>query len=306
MAFNIATADLLPLRFTMAKSKESAVRWWTKIVPQLDRVRPWLVGTATAGCFFALWYWVWSEVRAQVLSAPDYAVTAESIELTPPPPRWIRSDLRRDVFQAVQFAGGLSLLDPDLAERFAGALALHPWVRSVKRVSKSYPGRIIAEVEYRRPVLLVETRTGLLPVDENAVLLPASDLTADDHRNYLRLAAIESQPLGAMGEPWGDPRVFGAARIAAAIGDRWRAWGLDHLAASVRPLSHSPEDYVYQIVARDGRRIYWGRAPGRDDAAELPALEKITRLERFFARYPVRLGGDHPQQYDIRALPTAD
>ncbi len=287
----------------MAKPKGKAEHWWNKLVAKLQVRRTPIASVATMGVFFGLWYWMWSEVRGQVLSGPDYAITAESIEITPPP-SWIRTDIRGEVFRAVQLGGALRLLDADVTERLAGAFSLHPWIRSVRRVEKRHPARVIVELEYRRPVLMVETPAGLLPVDHEGVLLPNGDLTQAEQLRLPRLAAIETQPLGAMGERWGDPRVFGGAQIAAVLADHWAGWGLDHMVSSVRPLGSSPEDYVYQLVTRDGRRIYWGRSPATTDSSELPASEKIARLDAFFARpQPTSPGGDQ-QLWDVRNLPA--
>ena len=287
----------------MAKPKGKAERWWSKLAAKLQVHRTSTAATATMVVFFGLWYWMWSEVRGQVLSGPDYTITAESIEITPPP-SWIRTDIRGEVFRAVQLGRALRLLDDDLTERLAGAFALHPWVRAVRRVEKRHPARVIVDLEYRRPVLMVETPAGLLPVDQEGVLLPGGDFTAAEQQRLPRLAAIETQPLGAMGERWGDPRVFGGAQIAAALSDHWADWGLDHIVSSVRPLSSSPEDYVYQLVARDGRRIYWGRSPSTTDPSELPASEKIARLDAFFARPQPAAPSNDQRLWDVRSLPA--
>lgn len=287
----------------MAKPKGKAERWWTRLMPKLKFHRPWTAAAATLGVFFGLWYWMWSEVRGQVLSGPDYAITAESIEISPPPP-WIRTDIRGEVFRAAQLGGAIWLLDADLTERLAGAFALHPWVSSVRRVAKRHPARVIVDLDYRRPVLMVETPAGLLPVDHEGTLLPGGDLTPAEQQRLPRLAAIETQPLGAMGERWGDPRVFGGAKIAAALADHWLPWGLDHMVSSIRPIGSSPEDYVYQLVTRDGRRIYWGRSPSTGDPAELPANEKIARLDAFFSQpQPTASNGDQ-RLWDVRNLPS--
>lgn len=285
----------------MSRSKGKSEHWWSKFIAKLQVRRPWTAAAGTMIVFFGLWYWMWTEVRGQVLSNPDYKITAESIEITPLP-SWIRTDIRGEVFRAAQLGGAVCLLDADVTERLAGAFALHPWVRSVRRVEKRHPARVIVDLEYRRPVLMVETPAGLLPVDHEGVLLPSGDFTPAEQRRLPRLAAIETQPLGAMGERWGDPRVFGGAQTAAALLDHWAGWGLDHIVSSVRPLSSSPEDYVYQLVTRDGRRIYWGRSPSTSDSGELPAGEKIARLDAFFAHPPPLPPGGDQRLWDVRNL----
>ncbi len=287
----------------MSKSKGKSEHWRSRFIAKLQVRRPWTAAAGTMIVFFGLWYWMWTEVRGKALSNPDYTITAESIEITPPP-SWIRADICGEVFRAAQLGGALWLLDADVTERLAGAFALHPWVRSVRRVEKRHPARVIVDLEYRRPVLMVETPAGFLPVDHEGVLLPSGDFTPAEQQRLPRLAAIETQPLGAMGERWGDPRVFGGAQMAAALLNHWAGWGVDHIVSSVRPLGSSPEDYVYQLVTRDGRRIYWGRSPSTSDPGELPASEKIARLDAFFAHPPPMPPSGDQRLWDVRNMPS--
>ena len=71
------------------------------------------------------------------------------------------------------------MLDRMLAVKVARAFELNPWVARVKWVRKSYPGQVEVELEYRRPVAMVEVYTddemGLFPIDSHAVLLDPRD-----------------------------------------------------------------------------------------------------------------------------------
>jgi len=78
-------------------------------------------------------------------------------------PEWIHCDLRAEIFRSAALDGPLSIMDEDLAERIAVACALHPWVARVRSVRKYHPARVVVELDYRRPVLMVEVTGGLLP-----------------------------------------------------------------------------------------------------------------------------------------------
>lgn len=265
------------------------------------RGRPLTATAILLGGFFGAWYYVWAGVRGHVLGSPDYVLTAKSIEITPLP-SWIHSEIREEVFGAAQFNGPLSILDDNLAERLAAAFSLHPWVAKVRRVTKKYPAKVEVEIEYRQPVLMVDTPSGLLPVDAQGVLLPGGDFSPVEQSRYPRLVGVETQPMGTLGERWGDPRVFGAAQIVAAIGSNWSQWRLDRVVPSIKPASNASEDYVYMLVARSGTQVYWGRAPHMNFTGELPPTEKVARLSQYFTTHGTFDGRDGPQQLDLRTL----
>jgi hypothetical protein len=275
--------------------------WLARLISFLrGRGRPLVIAGLMLGTFAAVWHWVWSDVRAQVLGSPDYYVSAARIEISPLPP-WIHSDIREDVFGALSSGGPLSILDDNLTERVAATFALHPWVAKVRRVTKQHPARLVVEVDYRRPVLVVDTVNGLLPVDEQGVLLPAADFSPIEKSRFPRLVGADTAPLGSVGERWGDPRVFGAAQIVAAIGPAWNTLQLSQIVASIKPISGA-EDYTYVLATRKGSTINWGRAPHTSGQQELPAAEKLARLMQYFNDHGTLDGRERAQELDVVAL----
>lgn len=244
------------------------------------------------GLFAAGFSYAWRRWGETVASHPRYLLDAERLEVTPQPD-WIRGDVKRDVMRDGALAG-LKTLDPQVTVRVARAFALHTWVSDVKRVRKEHPGRVIVELEYRRPVGMVEVTTqgqrGLLPVDAKGVLLPPQEFSAEQTRDYIRIVVGETLPVGPVGTAWGDDRVAGAARIAGALGAAWRQ--LDLLRIAVQPHSaggrRRPEELIYELHARQGSRIIWGRSVGYERAAEATAAEKTARLVKFFEQRGLR------------------
>ena len=273
-----------------------------------------------AGVLGAGWWFGWRTVRERVLAGKAYRLTADDIYLSTPP-AWVRSHIRDEVLGRMNLASNsLSLVDDDLCPRLAGEFALHPWVLRVVEVRKSYPARVDIKLDYRRPVAMVEvpagpdevpdadrdaeataaaggtgdaatmlsavaTRGGLLPVDAGAVLLPTADFSRAEARRYPRISGIGYLPVGPAGTPWGDPRVAGAAEIAALLVDDWQAWGLYRIMPSIAPDTGSPHDEpAFELWTRDGTRVIWGWRPATELTGEVTAADKLARLKKHLTR----------------------
>jgi len=284
-----------------AKSKSGTVSlpaWVKRLGTYLKGPgRPLSLAVALAGVFLLAWYVVWREVRANVLSSPDYFVGPQDVEITPPP-EWIRSDIRADVFRSAALNSRLSITDDTLVDRIRGAFSLHPWIAKVRRVSKHHPAKVRVELEYRRPVLMVEAPGELLPVDAQGIVLPRGDFSPVEKSRFPKLTGVNTGPLGAAGECWGDARVVGAAEIAAAIGPLWQELKLAEIVPAF--VSGAPEDYVYMLRTRSGTRVVWGRAPSSKMPGEMPAADKIARLKQYVAAHGTLEGRNGPQELDIR------
>ncbi len=203
--------------------------------------RPWALALLLLAVFVlgwaAAWEYVWNRRLARVYLVPraddpardddparrlaaEYIVTQDKVAITPPP-GWIHSDVRAEVFRDASLDGPLSILDDGLLERISNAFSLHPWVAKVVSVSRKPMARMEVKLEYRRPVCMVEAPGEPLPVDVEGRLLPSGDFSPVEKSSYLRLTGIDSVPMGPAGQPWGDGRVVGGAEIAAALGDAW-------------------------------------------------------------------------------------
>lgn len=233
---------------------------------------------------------------------PKQTLTASAIMVTPQP-KWIHGDIKADVIRDAHLTQ-LNASDPELTGRIAAAFAAHTWVAEVRRVSKHAGPSVQVQLVYRRPIAMVEViaggRAGLLPVDGQGVLLPPEDFSPNQAPDYLRIAAVGSKPAGPVGTSWGDPRVLGAARIAAAwhehdaterdsndapSGDSaidlptWKQIALYRIQAEGPPPRPGRKASVgYALVTRQGRQVRWGHAPGEETPGEASASQKIARL----------------------------
>lgn len=272
--------------------------------------RRWFIALALVAGLGGGAYYGWQRVGPQVTRGSEYLLQPDQIETTPPPP-WIRSDVRGEVIRDGGLSG-LSILDRELTVKIARAFGLHTWVEDVRRVSKEHPARVVVDLVYRRPVAMIEVtmndRPGLLPVDVNGVLLPPGDFSAEQARDYLRVSLADATPAGPVGTPWGDPRVDGAARIAAVLQEHWKPLGLYRVAVEqAAPPPAVATDTVFVLGTRRGAQIVWGAAPLANSVADVKAaLAKVERLVAYVEQHGPLDGLNSGTQIDLTqvAMPS--
>jgi hypothetical protein len=258
---------------------------------------PVIVTLLITAVFVGIWWGAWQWLGPEVLSSPRYLVNLNDVELTPLP-AWIHTDVRAEAFRNLTFVRSPSVLDEQLAQRVADAFALHPWVAKVRRVTKLAPARIRIDIEYRRPVCMVQVPGGLYPVDAEGTWLPSNDFSPVEADGYPCLTGVDTLPVGSVGTRWGDARVLGGAEIAAAFGPAWSRLGLRWIVPSERPVSG--DQYAFEVFARSGTQILWGVAPSGDRPETVPQTEKVARLVKYFEEHRSLDAPAGPQQIDLR------
>ncbi len=272
----------------MGSVQKGVGRWWLEqvgsrlAVVSMTRYRGvWATLGLLAAVLFVIW-WAWGKWGRNVVDDPAFQVKAEQIVL-PPTPKWIRSDIRAEALRESSLER-LSLLDPEVTLKIRRAFELHPWIASVEYVSKRAGGRILVEVRYRRPIIMVVTENGngWWPVDTMGVLLPPADFSQNDPLGFFQVYTPFHRPAGDVGTSFGHAGVVGAARLATLLDDHRTQWGLVSIHA--RHLNPARESEIeYELRTRGGTRILWGAAPGNEPRGESTAEEKLARLEQFAA-----------------------
>jgi len=257
-------------------------------------------------------YLAWRNLKTRILDSPEYLVDVGKVEITPLPD-WIHSDIRAEVFCDPRLDGRLSIMDDDLVDRIKRTFEDHPWVARVVRVAKRHPASVEVELEYRRPVCMVEAPGGVYAVDAEGVVLPSGDFSPVEATRYPRLTGVDRAPTAPVGRHWSDARVIGGAEIAAVLSQCWEAMKLHRIV----PLESDPTTAVaaaadagrrfrepfFALITRGGTRILWGYAPRANGLGEIPAAEKVARLKRYLATYD---SFDDPRakqrDLDVRAM----
>lgn len=244
-----------------------------------------LLTAAIIGGFVA-----WKRWGPEVMERSAYKLAVDNVTLPEQPP-WISSDIRAEVFRDSSLTNS-SMLERGLTKRVCDAFEMHPWVERVNRVNMQPPARVLVDLNYRQPVAWVRVPDGVipgksggvLPIDKSAVLLPPKGLT-DQPPDLLLITIDGISPCGPAGEAWGDPRVAGAAAIAAVLGDQWRDLGVAGISGTVDySMSSSLPITRYELLSPNGKRIIWGSAPDKDLPNEPDAIQKLHLLEEYVRR----------------------
>lgn len=222
--------------------------------------------------------------RAHVITPADIKTT--------PQPEWLHAEVKDEILRDVNITGS-SILDTELTKRIHAAFASHRWIAKVNSVKKSYPAKVEVDLVYRKPVAVVEVqksdgKPGLVFIDADSALLSHADL-APGHLSekqadtlgaglasgYLRITGGKLSAAGKMyGHNWENPAISGAAQIAAAWQDQWKATGLFRIAIT----EDTNANVVYELLTKDNQKIIWGHAPGQEIAGEPPPAEKIQQI----------------------------
>ncbi len=167
----------------------------------------------------------------------------------------------------------------------------------------------------RQPVIMVRSRDnggplGYWPVDAEGNLLPPDEFAASQTRDYLRVDAGLGVPTGSDDSMLASPTVAGAAKIAAALGTKWKSMGLEWLVVVPDEVVSVPDGNgpKYVLLAKGGDPaiiaqwlksnaiggspavpitpppvtvVLWGHMPGRESEGEPTTALKVETLDAF-------------------------
>ena len=234
-------------------------------------------------------------------SRPEYRLETRNIRIIPEPASPVPADLLDQVRSQNNLPREMSVLDPQLCKTIAAAFARHPWVAHVNSVKQSFPAAVTVEVEFRKPVAMVQVQGGRLPIDNAGTILPSEDFSVEDVSRYplIRLegGANMSRGQGRITEPG----LLGAAQVAELLATRWSKLELDAIELPRNPgTTKKPADVILQLHSKSGSIILWGRAPGTDHPGELTASQKVARLEKYLKEFGGFDRPSGPYEIDIR------
>lgn len=226
-------------------------------------------------------------------------------------PTWIPESFLSDVINKADLPETVSVLEEKLTERIHHSFSQHPWVKNVKQVRIESPPSIQVELEFRRPVAMVSTKSGYYPVDRDGILLPPGDFTIDQVSQYPLLTGVQSLPQGPAGENWGDVVLLGGARLADLLFPKhhessdWKRFGFHTIQLPRRNKAKVELDQLeYRLATEAGNVVVWGIPPGVDSPKEPNATNKLRRMEKYYRDFG---GFDSPTAtYEIDIRPWSE
>lgn len=227
-------------------------------------------------------YFAWQNWGAQHVSRKYYGIDPARIHVTQKPD-YINADITTSVYTDTRL-DQLSLLDPSASARIASAFSVHPWVRRVVAVRKLPGGDVDVHLQYRKPVAMVFVISrhpeikgrSFFAIDDEGVLLPTTEFTREATMNYIHIEVPDVYPTGGVGSTFGDARVTGAAKLAAAIEPLQPVLRIKSIRLSER--SRTSPVPQYDFLAMDGREFFWGSAPGEELYGEPKSDVKLRQL----------------------------
>ena len=242
-----------------------------------------------------IWWGLWSIWKYSLLHSQEYRLKPGRFHLSEPPP-WIPETLVHDVLATAKFGAKESVLNKKLPERLAVAFKANPWVQKVRKIQIKYPAEVYVELDYRSPVCLVELPGGhgFYPVDADGIFLPADYFTqgtqeekAEKMSPFPFVVGTPSNPIGSIGDPWGDSAVGKAAKIAALLGTNAKNWGIVSIKILTAPkegpfaISWNVPPPEFQLVAGNGHTFHWGTFEFSSENPQMPGLKEEAKLETF-------------------------
>jgi len=274
----------------MAKSTKSPKSESASTSFQLPRWFPAATcGVALGGVAVVLALWVpklFNQVHTAPLPAPIRVVLRNE-------PGWLPKDERIAITRGVVKSLGSSPFDHDGLVTARDAVARCGWYSEVQQVRRSDVDEVIVDGTWAIPFALVCDAAGEHLVDTRGRLLPRN-YPAGRGPNLLRINGVSMPIPAAYGTVWPGDEVAAALAMAALVFDRpWRT----QIAAI--DVSGWAADGLLRMRTDRNREIVWGRAPGKESATEVPAVQKLGALQLAFDRSG-RIEGGAPNAIDLR------
>lgn len=193
-------------------------------------------------------------------------------------PRWLPKDERAAIERSVVKSIAANPFDRDGLVAARDAVERSGWLTSVAQVRRSDVDEVVVEGTWAVPFALVCDADGEHLVDARGRLLPRS-YPAGKGPRLLRIKGVGASRPAQFGGTWTSDEVTAALAMVASVIDRpWR-WQI----AAV-DMSGWSSDGLLRLQSDRGCTIVWGRAPGKETASEVPAMQKVATLQAAFDR----------------------
>ena len=204
-------------------------------------------------------------------------------------PTWLSRPDNQHIFDDLMARAGLSaddsVADRDLTRRVGEALS-DPhvgWIKRLDRVIAKPPDLLIVYCEFRKPAAWVIQGEHAYLVDAEGVRLPGTYAHAGSVASGLLELRGLREPPPECGRVWPGADATAALAVARLVDNRpfsaqITAVDVDNFNARVTKL----RPHIELWTDRPDARIWWGRAPGAEDATEIRADQKVSLLTSIY------------------------
>jgi len=244
--------------------------------------------------------WGLERVKAIVFTSPAYQPAAVKVVLVDPPDWVVREKWGDRILSAVSVPRPEAWMDEQLTRRVADQIADSGWVKSVIRVAKRMDGTIEIAADYRRPIAMLMTGQGYIPIDRDGYRLPEIYDHVDANSGWIRIRGVAASlpKINAAYEPKNAPDAAAAVRLAALIFDQ--GWEISSRISAIDVTNFrgrvDDRDCHIKLWTPDGTLIKWGSAIGEEIEENTPA-EKLAQIAVMLKR------GGPQAQVDVSTLP---
>lgn len=258
-------------------STKSKRRWPEWNGPAMKRgliAALWLIGLIGVGA-------LWTLGVPRLEAYADSALATEEISITfRDRPAWLHDELANEL---KHLARRQLLASPFDREGLVGvheALSLTGWFANVARIERTTPNQVVITAQFRTPFAVVQDQWGAHLVDRSGFLLPQRYPKGAEPA----LLPVLARPFAARppspGDQWPGPDIQAGLDLAELL--MTKPW-FEQVA--VIDLAEFARTEAMWLTTRNNARILWGRAPGNEVGAEVPAEQKLRYLDYFNEQY---------------------
>jgi len=252
-----------------------------------------MVGVVT-GAVYGL-----EQLKRYVYSLPAYHPSVIRVKLLDPPDWVEREQWGPRILSAVEVPPEDAWMDEQLPMQVARQLTESGWVRQVAHVTRQMDGTIEVACTYRRPIAMLSTHAGYVPVDADGFRLPEVYEQVGAESGWLRIRGVKTATPKVNTAFQGEDAVA-AIRLASLIFDQ--GWEISSKISAIdvanfRGRQNRRESHI-RLWTPAGQLIEWGSAIG-EEIEEPTAAEKLANIAVMLKR------GGPLTQVDVSVFPDA-
>ncbi len=208
-------------------------------------------------------------------------------------PVWLQRPGNQPVLDEIESRLALpesAAVDLQLPRLVGEQIAASPWVAGVRRVTQLPGGELHVDAQFREPLCYVEVRGQAYLIDRSGVRLPPQcSATTIPGGEWFLITGTEFTRT-EIGQRWEGEDIAAGIKLVTFL-RRAAAQNLLPFASWLRAVDVS--NFNRRERELDGRLriqtvhpacyIDWGEPPGEEHSVEVPAAEKLNRLNRLFS-----------------------